>query len=59
MNKKYWLYVLNTSDVIRYTANEKPRQIPGIFDITAICRQICQQYADISPKFKGLPMFRV
>ncbi len=41
------------------TANEKPRHIPGIFDITAICRRICRQYADISPKFKGLPIFRV
>jgi len=39
------------------TANEKPRHIPGIFDVTSICRRICRQYVTISPIFIGLPYF--
>ena len=39
------------------TANEKPRHIAGIFDVTRIYRLICRQYVTISPIFIGLPYF--
>ena len=43
----------------RNTANEKPRHIVGIFDVTPICRRICRQYASNSPKSIGLPLLTV
>ena len=42
-----------------FTANKKPWHIPGIFDVTPICRRICRQYTSNSPKFIGLPLLTV
>jgi len=50
---------LSDREIIYYTANETPRRIVGIFDITPICRRICRQYTSNSPKFNGLPILTV